>query len=225
MKDFIKKILFAPSIAKKITRLLAIIHQFSYQYLGVFASVSEGGMHPKHRLMDYHKFFVDNVSKGDSVLDVGCGNGALLKDIAVKSNASVVGVEISKYSVNLAKIRLSNLTNVKLIQSDIREYKEDVHYDTIIMSNILEHIDKREELLRHLNMQFTPKQFLIRVPMFERDWLVPYKKEIGVEWRLDPTHKTEYIEAEFRNELTNANLDIAKTIFRWGEIWAVAVSR
>jgi len=38
--------------------------------------------HPKHRLVRYHKFFVDRISDGESVLDVGCGYGAVARSIA-----------------------------------------------------------------------------------------------------------------------------------------------
>ncbi len=223
MKNFVKKILFIPFIAKKITRLLAIIHQFSYRYLGVFASASEGGLHPKHRLICYHKFFVENVSKGDRVLDIGCGNGALLKDIAVKTDAFAVGVEISEENVKAARKTLSDSSKVEIVCSDIWEYNSNNQFETVILSNVLEHLDGRSALLRHFKMQYKPKKFLIRVPMLERDWLVLYKKELGIEWRLDPTHKTEYTEDELRNELALADLGVQKLIFRWGEIWVVAV--
>ncbi len=217
------KILFNPVIAKRATRLLVKTHQIIYSIIGPFATATEGGLHPKHRLTNYHKFFVDNVSEGDIVLDIGCGNGALLRDVAMKTNAIAVGVEILKNNVKTAKTRLSGLPNVEIVQDDIWEFKDDRHFDTIMLSNVLEHLDKRPELLKHLNEEFKPNKFLIRVPMFEREWLVPYKKELGIESRLDSAHKTEYTEDEFCNELAKAELDIQKLIFRWGEMYAVAV--
>lgn len=223
LKKVLKKILFNRVIARKITRLLAKIHQKSYSYIGPFASATEGGLHPKHRLINYHKFFVDNVSEGDIVLDIGCGNGALLKDVAMKTNNVVVGVEISNENVKSAKTSLSDLPNVEIIQCDIWEFEDDRSFATIMLSNVLEHLDRRPELIKHLNEEFRPNRFLLRVPMLEREWLVPYKKELDIESRLDITHKTEYTEDEFRNELAKANLDIQKLIFRWGEMYAVAV--
>ena len=224
MKKLIKKILLSPYIAKKITKILLRIHRISYAYLGSFASASENGIHPKHRLTNYHKFFVDNISENDAVLDVGCGNGLLLKDIAVKTKAVVVGVDISENNVKTAKKELSTLPNVEIIHSDIWEYNEKRTFDSITLSNVLEHLDRRVELLRRLNEQFKPKQFLIRVPMFEREWVVPYKKELGIDYRLDATHKIEYTEGEFRDELAKAGLMIKSIALKWGEIYAVVVS-
>jgi hypothetical protein len=71
-------------------------------------------------------------------------------------------------------------------------------------------LDRRPELLKHLNEEFKPNKFLIRVPMFEREWLVPYKRELGIEWRLDLTHRIEYTEGELRDELLNAGMNIKK---------------
>lgn len=225
--NFLKKAVFSvltrPVVARWLSRILLKIDQKVYSYLGLFATASEQGLHPKHRLMNYHKFFVDNVAEGETVLDVGCSNGAVLKDVAEKTKALAVGVEISEENVKNARKRLLDLTNVEIIHTDVWKYQVKRHFDTIILSNVLEHLDNRPELLSYLIKEFKPRQLLIRVPMFEREWLVPYKKELGIEWRLDSTHKIEYTEDEFRHELEIADLYIKKIIFRWGEIYAVTV--
>lgn len=221
MIQYIKKILFLPFLAKIIVRLLAKMHKFSYDYVGPFAIAAEHGLHPKHRLMNYHTFFVDNVSEGDRVLDVGCGNAALLKDIAAKTGAAAIGVDISEDNVRSARELLSDFPKAEIIHSDIRTYNNNIQFDAVILSNVLEHNDRRVELLKYLSENFNPRRFLIRVPMFEREWLVPYKKELGIESRLDPTHEIEYTEAQFKTELEAAGLAIQKIKFQWGEIYAV----
>ena len=40
---------------------------------------------------------------------------------------------------------------------------------------------------------------------------------------LDSTHQIEYTENEFRDELMKAELEIRNIIFKWGEIFAVAM--
>lgn len=37
--------------------------------------------------------------------------------------------------------------------------------------------------------------------MFNRNWITPYKKEMGVEWRLDETHQIEYTKESFYEEM------------------------
>jgi hypothetical protein len=66
---------------------------------------------------------------------------------------------------------------------------------------------------------------LIRVPNFERDWRVPLKQELGIEWRLDPTHETEYTLDSLAQELTAADIDIRFQVVRWGEIWTEAAPK
>jgi SAM-dependent methyltransferase len=223
MKRFLKQILFKPGVAKRATRLLLKIHDWNWNYLRLFAIASEGGLHPKHRLTNYHQFFVDHVKEGDSVLDVGCSNGVLLRDIVIKTKAPAVGVDISIENVNEAKGRLKDFGYVEIVHCDILDFESSKFYDAIILSNVLEHIRRRGELLSYLARRFRPKRFIIRVPMFEREWLVPYKKEFGLDWRLDSTHEIEYTEEQFREELKEAGLDIYKIIFRWGEMYSIAV--
>ena len=223
MKNLLKKILFRPVFSKQIVRILSVAHRLTYYYLGVFACAAEGGLHPKHRLTKYHQFFVNNISEGDSVLEVGCGNGALLIDIARKNKAYTVGIEISSDSADLAKQRMADISDVSIINGDIFEYNDTRKFDVLIFSNTLEHLCKRTQLLKCLVKNLKPQKILIRVPMFEREWPVPYKKELGVEWRLDPTHEIEYTQKELQDELFEAGLGISSLDIRWGEFYVVAV--
>ena len=54
-----------------------------------------------------------------------------------------------------------------------------------------------------------------------RDWITLYKKELGVEWRLDKTHYIEYTLESFKEELKKAGLNLEKYSIQFGEIWAV----
>ena len=73
-----------------------------------------------------------------------------------------------------------------------------------ILSNVLEHINERVPF----KYKIKPKFFIIRVPAFDRDWRIPLKKELGVEWKLDNTHYIEYTKETLLNELLRSNIDI-----------------
>jgi len=77
MKSIIKRFIFNHKISKILIRPLCQIHTISYKLISALAIVAENVLHPKHRIMNYHRFFVDNVSENDVVLDIGFGNGAL----------------------------------------------------------------------------------------------------------------------------------------------------
>jgi len=49
---------------------------------------------------------------------------------------------------------------------------------------------------------------------------VPLKQELGLDYRLDPTHHIEYTRENFEEEVRQAGLEIAHIEMRWGEIWA-----
>ncbi len=55
-------------------------------------------------------------------------------------------------------------------------------------------------IMKLVNTYFVSK-LLIRVPVIDRDWIVVIKKELGLEYRLENTHFTEYTFKEFLQEL------------------------
>jgi len=65
--------------------------------------------------------------------------------------------------------------------------------------------------------------FVAQLP--ERDWRVPLKKELVIDWRLDPRHFIEYAVESFAGETEEANLRVTHQEVWWGEIWAEAVPR
>lgn len=207
-------------IYKSLTRFALRLHNFSYKLSGLFAIKIEDGLHPKHRLMKYHRFFVNNVEPNDIVLDIGCGNGALTLDLAKKVK-KVIGIDLNKDNIRIARKNYS-ASNIEYLVGDVTkclaEGKFEEKFDVIILSNVLEHVKKRVELLKKIK-NLTPK-ILIRVPMVNRDWITLYKKELGIEWRSDKTHYIEYTLNSFQEELQKADLKIEKYSIQFGEIWA-----
>lgn len=216
MKSLIKKLVLTPVVSKIIVKQLLKIHTLSYNYISFFSIAAEDGLHPKHRLMNYHKFFVDNINKGDVVLDIGCGNGALTYDVAKKAE-HVYGIDINVENIEHAQ-KSYNANNITYIIGDAINYEFNKKVDVIILSNVLEHIENRVEFLLKTNN--LSDSFLIRVPLINRDWVVLYKKELGLPYMSDPTHFTEYTLESFVDELSKSNLKIENYSIQFGEIWA-----
>ena len=182
-----------------------------------------GGLHTKHRHTRYHDFFVDRVRSGEKVLDVGCGIGAVAYDLAEKSGAQVVGIDLNADSIVEAHKRYGH-PKVEYIVGDVLHDLPQGKFDVVILSNVLEHLSERPIFLRRVRELTQTSRFLIRVPLFERDWRVPLKKELGAEYRLDPSHEIEYTQESFASEQMAAGLMITHQEIRWGEIWVEAVS-
>lgn len=201
-------------------RLALRFSNFLYKVISVLAIKSEGGIHPKHRLLGYHNFFLNNISETDRVLDIGCGNGALSFDVAKKAK-SVTGVDIEVKNIEKAK-KLHSRPNLTYKVADATKDLGKEHFDVIILSNVLEHIEHRIEFMK--GIKGLAHTFLIRVPMFDRDWIPLLKKEMGEEWRLDLTHYTEFTKQTFEKEMKEAGFMIQSLSVQFGEIWAVVVA-
>jgi SAM-dependent methyltransferase len=179
-----------------------------------------GGEHPKHRLMRYHEFFVQRIADGERVLDVGCGYGAVARSIARHRPQSVVaGLDNDKGRLAQARIA-ENPSNLSFIETDATKEVPPGPWDVVVLSNVLEHIVDRIEFLKALIETTNAKRFLIRVPLFERDWKLPMRREVGANFFSDPDHKIEPTLAEFRNEVHAAGLALDELLTPWGEIWA-----
>lgn len=176
-------------------------------------------VHPKHRLMRYHDFFVDRIATGSRVLDIGCGYGAVARSIATRvPNSTVVGVELDQG--RLSQARAGDVpANLSFVEADARRNLPPGPWDVVVLSNILEHIEDRVGFLRDIRLQATPQKILVRVPLFERDWKLPLRRELGVGYFSDAEHFIEHRLDELRDELLAAGLMPIETIALWGEIW------
>lgn len=205
-------------------KFLAALDAPIYEMQGRSASDANRGLHPKHHLMRYHDFFVERIGAGEKIIDLGCGVGELACSIAERSGAHVVGVDWSRDNLSKARAAAASrsLSRVAWHLGDISKDRLDGRFDVVVLSNVLEHMKERSSLLARLREWYGPSRFLIRVPAFDREWRVPWKRSLGVEWRLDPTHETEYTESQLRVELGESGLRLTELVTRWGEYWCVA---
>jgi len=204
-------------IYKVIVRIILKLHSFLYNLAGFFVVKAEKGIHPKHRLTNYHKFFIDNIELENTVLDIGCGNGELAFDLTQKAR-KVIGIDISPEKIRVARQRFQT-NNVEYLIGDVTKSLPDQKFDILILSNVLEHIEDRIEFLNKIKN--LGDKILVRVPMINRDWITLYKKELGLPWKLHNGHFIEYTLETFKQELNQAGLVIQNCSIQFGEIWAV----
>lgn len=200
-------------------RFLFRLDNEMYWMLGRLSAQYNGGVHTKHRHMKYHDFFKARINEGDRVIDVGCGNGTVANSIADTPGVSVVGIDLNSVNVAFANEKYAR-DGLTFIHGDALKELPSGPFDVAILSNVLEHLVGRSKFLAALVKNTDVRKVLIRVPLFERDWRVPLKKELGVEWRLDLTHETEYVFEELVAEVHEAGLTLVHVEVRWGEIWA-----
>ena len=108
---------------------------------------------------------------------------------------------------------------MKYIVGDATKDLDMEKFDVIVLSNVLEHIENRISFMKSL--KDLASKYLLRVPMFDRDWIPLYKKELGIEWRLDLTHYTEFTKTSFIKEIEEAGYEVENLSVQFGEIWAI----
>jgi 2-polyprenyl-3-methyl-5-hydroxy-6-metoxy-1,4-benzoquinol methylase len=189
------------NIYTSLAKIALTLHNFSYKLSARLAIKAEGGLHPKHRLMNYHQFFINNIAKNDVVLDIGCGNGALAHDLAMKA-AKVLAIDISSKNIRQARKKYP-AHNIEYISGDATSYSFKERFDIVVLSNVLEHMDERVLFLERI--RDLASKFLVRVPMLNRDWITLY---------------TEYTKNSFYEEMQSAGLTVKSLDIMWGEIYA-----
>ena len=228
MKRLIKYLLLNKIIARLLIKPILKLHSLSYALSGVYAIMLNNGIHPKHRIIKYKEWFLEEIHNDWVVLDVGCNTGMMPEVMSSKAKF-VYGIEMNCSMIEIAKSKIDK-KNIEFICADatVFNYSDLKPIDCVTLSNVLEHIEHRVEFLKKLVSQIkwkNEKRFLIRVPMIDREWIVLYKQELGLEYRLDRTHFTEYIFKDFEQELSNANMKILNYDIRWGEIYATCIAK
>lgn len=208
----------------KAMRQLLEVYGDAYAGVDLGAIDYDGGVHAKHRLTGYHDFFVERIRQGERVLDVGCGKGELAHDIAERAGAVVIAVDASPWMLQFARERFAH-PRISFVQADALEFVPEEPVQVAVLSNVLEHIEQRVELLRALRERAGAGRLLIRVPVLDRDWTVPLRREVGLPHFSDPEHKVEYDPQLLRDELAAAGWEMGEPVFVWGEIWVEALAR
>jgi SAM-dependent methyltransferase len=182
------------------------------------------GVHVKHRVTGYHDFFVERVQPHERVLDIGCGYGAVAHSIVSRAGAVVVGMDSDPRNIERARA-LFRHANLAFVHGDALTRLPEGEFDTVVLSNVLEHIEDRTRFLRRVQARVRPRRWLIRVPMVDRDWRIPVRRELGLPYFSDDTHFTEYTRESFVAEIGAADLAVTDLRVNWGEIWAEVRTR
>ncbi|MCJ8344410.1 class I SAM-dependent methyltransferase [bacterium] len=206
---------------KKILKL----HSYTYHLSGELAILHQGGIHPKHDILKYKEWFVDQIHQDDFIFDIGCHMGLLAEKLSVKAKF-VYGIEIDKILVLKAQETVKK-SNVEFICADATSYDfSQLSVNCVTLSNVLEHIEYRVDFLQKIIknipwIELDDRRIYIRVPLIEREWIAVYKKQLKLDYRLDPTHYTEYTVQEFCQEMKEAGIEILSYDVKFGEIFAV----
>lgn len=90
------------------------------------------------------------VSSSANILDVGCGPGLLIEQLAQNFTGEIVGLDISPKMIEFAKKRCSDFKNVEFINTDIESAGTNKKFDAIVCMNSFHHYNDHVNVLKDL---------------------------------------------------------------------------
>lgn len=83
-----------------------------------------------------------------SVLDIGCGNGSELALPLARDGFQLTGIDTDRASIDRAREFARDFPNAKFHCSTLDEFTNTAHFDVVILSEVLEHLEQPDELLK-----------------------------------------------------------------------------
>lgn len=141
------------------------------------------------------------IPKNSTVLDVGCGDGHLAQWINYRGEYKIVGIDISKKDLEVAKRRITD--DQKAVFEDLllvdltKKIPFNKKFDVVLCSQVVEHLEKvKAYALIHNIEKFARKRVIIATTngFFQFDSRVPNKHDI----HLSGWSPQEFIASGFR---------------------------
>lgn len=92
------------------------------------------------------------VKRGDRVLDVGCGSGAITKDIAglVGASGSVVGIDTSEHLIAQAQQMYRHIPNLSFAVVDVNHFQPSALFDAVTSARVLQWLAHPDQVVRNM---------------------------------------------------------------------------
>lgn len=134
---------------------------------------------------------------GNNVLEIGCGNGNFTVFLAQQAQ-QLTAIDLNQEYVTLTKTRLKNSSNVTILHGDVTKIELQNYYDTIIMLDVLEHIEHDVATLEKLNQLLMPGgTLIIKVPALnylygEMDRVIGHYRRYNYQTLLNTLNKANF---------------------------------
>lgn len=118
------------------------------------------------------KKILDNISKDEKILDVGCGPGQFAQ-LAIKENKNyILGIDFSKEAIKMAKKRNPNYQNRFILGNAVKDKTlYDIDYDVAILCEVLEHVNEDLKIIDNIRKN---KRLIISLPSYNAKGHVRY---------------------------------------------------
>jgi len=132
------------------------------------------------------------VKRDDRVLDVGCGSGAITKDIAslVGTNGLVVGIDPSEHLIAQAQQKYAHIPNLSFAVDDVNQFLPSELFDIVTSARVLQWLSGPEKVVRNM---------------------IPFLKQGGCLTILDYNHT----KVEFSPEIPPSMRELYEAFLNW----------
>lgn len=187
-----------------------IFNRLSLEYSFKYYSVED---HPLrlNTLIFLKKFIKPN----HSVLDLGCGRGELTSLLS-KLCKKVLAIETVKDDIIIA-MKKHQYENIDYINMDALDYlrSNNLHFDILILSHFLEHLDSAEGFLLKYKQFFD--YIYIELPDFDESYSNHYRRDLKMPLIYkDTDHIFEFDRNDIIQLFELCNLKIIESEFRFG---------
>ena len=109
-------------------------------------------------LKNDYRYLSQILKPGLLVLDVGCGIGAISKDIAqiVGESGKVIGIDNTEKFIQIGQETNHSILNLELIHADLFDFNPDFKFDLIVSSRTLQWLSNPKEALVKMKSLLKP---------------------------------------------------------------------
>jgi ubiquinone/menaquinone biosynthesis C-methylase UbiE len=98
------------------------------------------------------KYFLSIIKKKKSVLDIGCGDGELLKNLKKRNSCNCYGIDFSSNLINVAKKNSRNINFFCIDMNKIKDdFKIDIKFDYIITKRSIQNLTSWNDQKKFIN--------------------------------------------------------------------------
>lgn len=163
------------------------VHPFNTQAAGQMSYARWQFEKGEETLRSYHGFAdTETIVKGKDVLDVGCGAGGKSLYYVTKGAKSVTGIDVlAKYEEESGALAKElGITGFRFFCQDAAKTDfPDGSFDTVIMNDSMEHVDKPAEVLKEMARILKPGgRLYINFPPYNHPFGAHLSDAIGIPW-------------------------------------------